>query len=394
MNALAFAWRSLVRQPARAALGILGVAAVGALLLDMLLLSGGLVASMRDLLDRSGFDVRVTATDDVPGRGPRITEAASAVAELRALEPVRGVVAMRGADARWDREGDEAVEVNLLGITGGPVLPWTVIEGRDLGNGQDTVINATLAQEAGLAPGAALVLRPACGSGAHVLPPVTLLVTGIAEFPFEAAGESTAAISLSTLDVACGSVSTDEADLLLVLSTGDTAAAADAVRAARPDLHAITNDELVGRLEESGFTYFRQISSVLTAVTVTFALLLIAVLLTVSVNQRLAEIAALRALGFSQRRVAADVFCESVLIVGIGGLLSLPLGSLLAVWLDRILKRMPGIPADMHFFVFDADALAVHLALLAVTAVAAALYPMWIVVRLPITETLRNEVIS
>ena len=31
MNAFAFAWRSLTRQPARSTLGILGVAAVGAL---------------------------------------------------------------------------------------------------------------------------------------------------------------------------------------------------------------------------------------------------------------------------------------------------------------------------------------------------------------------------
>ncbi len=73
-----------------------------------------------------------------------------------------------------------------------------------------------------------------------------------------------------------------------------------------------------------------------------FALLLITVLLTVSVNQRLGEIAALRALGFSRRRVVADVLCESALIVGIGGALSLPLGLLLATWLDRILKAMSG----------------------------------------------------
>jgi hypothetical protein len=39
---------------------------------------------------------------------------------------------------------------------------------------------------------------------------------------------------------------------------------------------------------------------VLTTVTLAFALLLISVLLTVSVNQRLGEIAALRALGFSR----------------------------------------------------------------------------------------------
>ena len=58
MKSLAFAFRMLVRQPARALLGVLGVAAVGALLFDMLLLSNGLVLSFRDLLDRAGFDVR------------------------------------------------------------------------------------------------------------------------------------------------------------------------------------------------------------------------------------------------------------------------------------------------------------------------------------------------
>ena len=71
MNAIGFAWRSLVRQPARAALGILGVAAVGALLFDMLLLSRGLIVSMQDLLDRGGWDVRVSA-GDLPGSGLRI----------------------------------------------------------------------------------------------------------------------------------------------------------------------------------------------------------------------------------------------------------------------------------------------------------------------------------
>ncbi len=54
MNAIGFAWRSLVRQPARAALGILGVAAVGALLFDMLLLSRGLIVSMQDCSTAAG----------------------------------------------------------------------------------------------------------------------------------------------------------------------------------------------------------------------------------------------------------------------------------------------------------------------------------------------------
>ena len=171
-------------------------------------------------------------------------------------------------------------------------------------------------------------------------------------------------------------------------------ATAAAVRAAQPRLNVATNEQVLGRLQRNGFTYFRQISAVLTAVTLGFALLLIPVLLTVSVNQRLGEIAALRALGFSRGRVVADVLCESVLIVGLGGLISLPLGALLARGLDGILKTMPGIPGEMYFFVLEPATLGLHATLLTVTAVAAALYPMQVVARLPIAATLRNEVLS
>jgi putative ABC transport system permease protein len=182
--------------------------------------------------------------------------------------------------------------------------------------------------------------------------------------------------------------------MILVRSAGDPDTAAESIRRLRPDLSAATNQEMLGRIEQGGFTYFRQISTVLTTVTVAFALLLITVLLTVSVNQRIGEIAALRALGFSRRRVVADVLCESALIVGIGGLLSLPLGLVLASRLDRILKAMPNIPIDVHFFVFEPGALGIHLTLMIVTAVLAALYPMRIVARLPIAATLRDEVTS
>ena len=61
---------------------------------------------------------------------------------------------------------------------------------------------------------------------------------------------------------------------------------------------------------------------------------------------------------------------------------------------DAILKRMPGLPVKLHFFVFEPQALAIHVSLLVATAVIAALYPMWLVARLPIATTLRNEVIS
>ena len=48
----------------------------------------------------------------------------------------------------------------------------------------------------------------------------------------------------------------------------------------------------------------------------------------------------------------------------------------------------------MHFFVFEPRALVLHAALLVTTALLASAYPMWLVARLPIATTLRNEVVG
>jgi len=401
MNAVGFAWRSLVRQPARAALGVLGVAAVGALLFDMLMLSNGLVLSMRDLLDRYGWDIRV-AGGDLPLQGPRIRNASKTADTIAGLPSVRAALLLRIADARIDRPSGPPLTTQLVGVevrsAPGRATrtspPWTIVKGRDVNNAGEVVINTPLSSASHVAPGSTLTLRALCVAEREALPPTTLRVTGVAEFPFSGVDEYVVGGTLATLKTACGGNVEDEVDLLLVTSNGDADGAAAAIRAAGLGVNAMTNDEVVGRFQQAGFSYFRQISSVLTAVTVSFAVLLITVLLTVSVNQRLGEIAALRALGFSRSRVVKDVLSESVLIVGTGGLLSLPLGWLLAAGLDDILKAMPGVPAELHFFVLEREALAIHVSLLVLTALLAAAYPMRIVSRLPIAATLRDEVIG
>jgi putative ABC transport system permease protein len=290
-----------------------------------------------------------------------------------------------------------------VGVSGGRARPWTVIRGTDIppsppggpgeaGTAHALVLNEDAAQATGAGPGSIVSVKAYCFGGAEAAPAITFRVTGIAEFPFDAPDQSGAGTTTASLAAACGTPDALAADIVMVTSDGDADAAASAIAALRPDLRAFTNDQAVGQMQQRGFTYFRQISTVLTTITVTFALLLITVLLTVSVNQRLGEVAALRALGFSQRRVVLDVLFESALIVGIGGLLSLPLGAAMAAWLDTILKRMPNLPAALHFFVFDPQALWIHGGLLAATALVAALYPMRIVARLPIAATLRDEV--
>jgi putative ABC transport system permease protein len=383
-----------VRQPARATLGILGVAAIGALLFDMLLLSEGLIVSMRNLFDRMGFDVRVTATDQLPGNGPDLAESASLASSLATLPSVRSALTVRTEDGRFQHGEARAVRGALLGVGASAPPPWTLVRGRDLAGTGEIVLNEYAATTLKAQPGASVAVRGDCDGGSDAPPPVSFTVVGIARLPFEVPGQISAGITAASLAEACGTPDRDLADFIAITSAGDPDLAAAEIRRHRPGLRTFTNDQAIGVLRQSSFTYFRQISTVLTTVTLSFAVLLIMVLLTVSVNQRLGEVAALRALGFSQRRVALDVLWESVLIVGVGGVLSLPIGWLLAGRLDAILKGMPGIPTDLHFFVFEPAALATHAALLTVTALLAALYPMRIVARLPIAATLRNEVIS
>jgi ABC-type lipoprotein release transport system permease subunit len=398
MSAFTFAARSLVRQPARSALGILGIAAVGALLFDMLLLSNGLVVSLRDLLDRAGFDVRVTATDTPEIGGALVADATALAQELRALPPIAEAVPLRLTEADM-RAAGRHIRFTLVGMDPPQRGQWTLVAGQDPVNGDGStrglLVNRQIAAVPGADVGATVEVRTVCDTGGAALPFVTFTITGIAEFAFDRDSQLTGATTRRHLGQGCGEPR-DAADMVLVRSReghGPDAAVA-AIRAKRQDLISTTNEQVVARMQQANFTYFRQISTVLSTITMLFGFLLITVLLTVSANQRLAEIAALRALGFSRARVAADILWQSVLLVGLGGVLALPLGYALAQWLDRILKSMPGIPAALHFFVFEPQALLLHGVLLAATAILAAGYPMWLVTRLPIATTLRNEVVS
>jgi len=396
----AFALRSLVRQPGRAILGILGVAAVGALLFDMLLLSRGLLVSFRALLDSAGFDVRVMAADAPVLARPRIADAEAAAAAIRALPDVDEVVSLRLGNATATATGGLPQEIFFLGADAqSRRRPWILLEGQDLGaaGGEPSiVVNRQLAKAMALRPGAEVTLRGDCTRGAPTAaPPVRFRIAGVAAFPFDDPKAMTAGARLADFGRTCGLDERGDVDLFLVAARGAGAdAAVRSIRALRSDLHAFSNEEIVARFQQVGFSYFRQISTVLSSITLFFGFLLITVLLTVSVNQRFAEIAALRALGFARRRVVLDVLAQAVLLVGTGGVLSLPLGLLLARWLESILHAMPEIPENMHFFAFEPRTLVVHAALLAATAVLAALYPMRLVSRLPIAATLRAETVT
>jgi putative ABC transport system permease protein len=281
---------------------------------------------------------------------------------------------------------------------------WTLVSGGDLADGTNEaspsappiVVARSLALQLDLKPGSVLRLRARIAGALSALPSVDFRVAGIADFPFEVTGAYMVATTMAGFQMAHGGGARDQADMVLAASapTSGPDAAVAAIARLRPDLRVFSNDQVISSFNRNGFTYFRQISIVLSSTTAAFTCLLVATLLTVSVNQRLGEVAALRALGIARRKIAATLLWEAALLVGVGGVLALPLGELLAVGLDGILRRMPGLPEGLHFFVFEPRALVLHAALLAATAVVAALYPMWLAVTLPIAQTLRQEIVS
>jgi putative ABC transport system permease protein len=404
MSAWGLAWRTVSRNPARAALAVSGVAVIGALLFTMLMLSRGLLISFRDLLDTAGFDIRVVSAqgsmihrEPVPGA----TALAAAIEQLPAVQRVAlvrtgsAVAIGRGHDGR-------GVDVTFIGTTESAIGGvWDIVKGSPLplgtpaGDPPPLVVSTRLAARLQLEPGSPLQLRVLLPDTASALPPLLGRVVGIGGFTFEATDDYTVATTMNGFAMAHGAADGDEAELVLATSRPDAGpAAAAAIARLRPDLRVYSNDQVVEQFSQNAFSYFRQISLVLSSMTLAFAFLLVATLLTMSVNQRLGEVAALRALGFRRRRIAANLLCESALLVGTGGLAALPLGGALAFILDRILRQMPGVPERLHFFVFEPRTVVLHVTLLAATGLLASLYPIWLAARLPIASTLRRELIS
>ena len=400
MSAWGLAWRTIARSPARSVLAVSGVTVIGALLFNMLLLSRGLLVSFRDLLDTAGFDIRVIAAEGSMVHRVPIADATSLAEAIARLPEVASVAMVRTDAGQVRTETGAWTSIELIGMTDSRGGGWTIAKGSPLPSGPSpaeppVVVNTALASRLHLEPGSRLRLRLTAAGAASALPPVTLRVVGIGGFAFESAGDLNVATTIEGFAVAHATPADRRAEMVLVASRpGAAASALTAIARLRPGLRVLSNDQVMEQFNQNAFSYFRQISTVLSSMTLAFAFLLIATLLTMSVNQRLGEVAALRALGFPRRRIAANLLCESALLVGVGGAAALPLGGLLAMVLDRILRHMPGVPARLHFFVFEPRTVALHAALLCVTGVLAALYPIWLAARLPIAATLRREMVS
>ncbi|MGH7498141.1 MAG: ABC transporter permease [Gemmatimonadales bacterium] len=392
-----FGWgvRSLGRHRLRTSLSILGIAVAAAMLLDMVMLSGGIDKSFAELLLGRGFQIRITPKGTLPFDTEATMPGASVLVQtIRRDAGVEVAGAVLGTPL-FGKAGDSLVTLFGYGIEPNAQSLYQVTDGGDL----------TRADTIGvlLSPAAAKLLRASAGDTVTLVgkldpqalaapPGRRLVVRGIVRWLYDARGQASVGAVLPVMQRLANQHGDDRASLLVVKvkSDGAVGAVAQRLRERLPRLEVNSVADLVIQFRKR-LVYFRQLSYILGSMSLIVTVLLVATILTITVSERLGEIATLRAIGVSRSTVVRQVLAEGMALTAAGAGIGIVLGLASARYLDAILTSFPGLPAAFSFFVPRADALATAAVVLLVTGSLAGAYPAWLAARAPIAPTLRSE---
>jgi putative ABC transport system permease protein len=395
MSSLGWSLKSLRRRRLRTALSIAGVAISAAMLLDMVMLSGGIERSFAELLLARGYQIRLTPKGTLPfDTEATLSGAGQLVGALRHDPAVAAAGAVLGTSL-YGRRRDSLITLVGYGIQPEAQALYTLEAGRDLlpADTLGVLLSSPAARllQAGIGDSVTLIGR----LDPQVVTAVVgrkLAVRGVVKWVYDYRGQPSVGTVLSVIQTLAGKRTGDQASLLMVKAREDTAAAAlaERLRTAFPGLEVNSVADLVRHFKQR-LVYFRQLSYILGSMSLVVTVLLIATLLTITVNERLGEIATLRAIGISRRTVVREVLLEGAALTLIGSALGIVLGLATARYLDGILTSFPGLPAAFSFFVPRRDSLTTAGLVLVFTGSLAALYPAWLAARAPIAATLRAE---
>ena len=392
-----FNWslKSLGRHPLRTVLSVVGIAISAAMLLDMVMLSGGIEKSFAEMLLAKGYQLRISPKGTLPfDTEATMGGAGGIVRALRRDSAIESVAPILGTSL-YGRRGDSLVTLFGYGIEPEAQALYQLERGADLTR-HDTLgillsapAAALLHAELGGAVTLAGGLDPQVANAAVTR---TLVVRGIVRWVYDYQGQPSVGTVLPVMQSLALQPAGDRVSLLLVKVRDDGAASAVAARLKQelPRLEVYSVADLVGVFKRR-LVYFRQLSYILGTMSLIVTVLLITTLLTITVNERLGEIATLRAIGISRGTVVRQVMVEGMTLTVIGTILGGLLGLGTARYLDSILTSFPGLPAAFSFFVPRADSLTTAGVVLLVTGSLAALYPAWLAARAPIAATLRSE---
>lgn len=393
---LTLAVASLRRHASRTLLATAGVAVAAAMLLDMVMLSTGLRDSFRELLLSRGFQLRLAPRGTLPfDTEATIPGVSRIVALLRTQPDVVAVSPVLGAQLHVPRAGGVTTAF-ALGVLPAVQGDYGVIGGRDVAAPGDAVANDDFLRTAGARVGdtidAAAGYDPQLRAFAGER---RLVLTGRARFFYLPAGQAAVAVPLATLQAMTGHDRDDAASLFMVRvrDGADVGHVRDWIGRSVPGVQPISTADAIAQVDDR-LRYFRQLGYILGSVSLVVGFLLITTLVTVSVHERIGEIAVLRAIGVSRTHTVAQIVLESAALSIAGAALGLGLGVVTARYLDSILSRFPGLPAAIDFFPFEPRAIWTSLGLLVAMGIAAGVYPAWRAATLPIAHTLREEAVA
>jgi putative ABC transport system permease protein len=402
VTGLGWGLKSLGRHPLRSGLSLAGIAVASAMLLDMVMLSGGIEQSFSELLLARGYQIRLTPKGTLPfDTEASIVDVSQVVARIRG-EPgveragaVLGTSIYAGVRSPHGKGADSLVTLFGYGIQPEAQGIYQVIAGADLSPG-DT-LGVLVSQPAAALLGATLGdtvtllgrLDPQiadAGVGRR------LVVRGTARWIYDYRGQPSVGAVLPVMQQLSRRAPADHASLLMVKAAEHAAVEdlATRLRARFPRLEVNSVADLVVQAKRR-LVYFTQLSYVLGGMSLVVAVLLVGTLLTIAVNERLGEIATLRAIGVSRGTIVRQVLAEGVALTVVGAAAGIVLGLLTAEYLDAILTSFPGLPAAFSFFVPRAGTLSLAAMVLLLTGSLAGLYPAWLASRAPIASTLRAE---
>jgi putative ABC transport system permease protein len=395
MSRLAWGIRNLGRRPLRTLLAILGIAISAAMLLDMVMLSGGIEKSFAELLTAKGYQIRLSPKGTLPFDTEATLAAASGTVERLRSEPAVAAAGAVLGTSLYGRGPDSLVTLFGYGIQPEAQGFYWLEQGNDLASDDTTGVllssSAARLLDAALGDTVILVgrLDPQIVSGAVSR---ALVVRGLVRWVYDYRGQPSIGTVLPVMQQLASYKGTDRASLILVKARSDAAAPelVQHLRVAFPRLEVNSVADLV-RFFRQRLVYFRQLSYILGTMSLIVSVLLIATLLTITVNERLGEIATLRAIGIARSTIVCQVMIEGVVLTGIGAALGIVLGIVTARYLDGILTSFPGLPSAFSFFVPRRESLASAGLVLLLAGCLAGLYPAWLAARAPIASTLRSE---
>ena len=403
------AWATLRRHPARTTLAMLGIAVAAALLLDMVMLATGMSESFRSLLLTRGYQLRVSPKGTLPFDSEATIDGAGAIVHaLRANPDIKAVSPSLGATLTID--GSRIPSAFTLGLEREVQGDYTLEAGTDITRADSAagtsagaplpriVVSQTFLTRAGRAVGDTITISSGLDAQLRTAARSSrVVIGGMGRFIYVPGETPVMALDLALLRQLLGPGFRDRMSLAMAESRLSDSASVEAVRAwsatTQPRVTAISTETAIRQVEER-LSYFRQLAFVLGAISLGIGFLLVATLVTLSVNERRGEIAVLRAIGTQRLGVLQQVFLEGLMLTTAGIVGGLALGLVTAQWLNGILRDFPGLPSAFDFFVWSPDAGWRALVLLLTSGTLAGLLPAWRAASIPIARALREEAIG